>query len=175
MDASGTLIWHGHPLDGLDEILAKVVGGSYDVGTARAQAQKDARHEELSQLTMLWAQEYLVLAKYGRDKGGADKVGEKLLNCGFDDASFYSQLAWTVLSNAGLAYKNTDYALKVAEYANKLAGGKSADVLDTLAFAQFRRGQVENAIATQKKAIELCDNDELMAQLKERLAQYQQL
>jgi len=45
--------------------------------------------------------------------------------------------------------------------------------LDTLAFAQFRNGKVEEAVATQKRAIEICENDDLMVQLEQRLAQYQ--
>ena len=174
VDAAGTLLWHGSPLDeAMNDVLAKVVDGSYDVAAARAEAANASIQDELRELTMLWAQEYLVLAKYGRDKAGADKLGQKLLDCGYSDPVFYGQFAWTMLSSTGLAYKDTDYALKVATFANELAKGTSADVLDTLALAQFRSGQVEKAVATQKQAIQICDNEDLMAQLKDRLAMYE--
>ena len=60
VDRTGTLVWHGHPMDGLDEVVAKVSEGSYDIGDAKEKAKMDQAREELSELTMLWAQEYLV-------------------------------------------------------------------------------------------------------------------
>ena len=131
-----------------------------------------AIQEELGELTMLWAQEYLVLSRYGRDTEGADAIGQKILQSGYENGDFFSQFAWTLLSNQGLEYQDLDYMVKVAEFANKLSKGESADVLDTLAFAQFRAGNVEKAIETQERAITLCKNDDLMVQLKERLANY---
>lgn len=166
VDAAGTLVWHGHPMDGMDEVIAKVVEGKFDPSAVKVQ-------EELKELTMLWAQEYLVLAKYGRDTAGADKIGRKLLDCGYTNAEFYGQVAWTLLTDGGLSYKNLPYALEVATFANTLAEGKSANVLDTLAFAHFKSGDVSKALTLQKKAIELCDDEALMAQLKERLTEYE--
>lgn len=173
VDAAGTLLWHGHPMDGLDEVLAQAVDGSYDASAARELAAKDAMQAELGELTMLWAQEYLVRAKYGRDTASADKLGQQILESGYEDGVFYSQFAWTMLNSEGLKHRDLPYMLKVAEMANTLAKGESADILDTLALAQFRSGNAKEAIATQERAIALCTNDELMVQLKERLAQYQ--
>jgi len=172
VDAAGTLLWHGHPMAGLDEVLAKAVEGDLDANSAREQAATDALQKELGELTMIWAQEYLVLSKYGRDKAGADQIGKKILECGYLDGVFYSQFAWTMLNSEGLALRDLPYMLKVAELANALAKGESADILDTLALAQFRAGSAEQAVTTQERAIALCKNDELMVQLKERLAQY---
>mgnify|MGYP003639633810 CR=1 FL=1 len=173
VDQKGTLVWHGHPMDGLDDVVAKVVDGTYDVKAAIADSQKSQMQEELSELAMLWAQEYIVLARYGRDTDAADKIGKQLLECGLDDPTFYGQVAWTLLSNNTLTYKNNDFAMAVARRANELSEGKSADVLDTLAFGQFLTGDKEEAVKTQKLAISLCDNDELMEQLKQRLATYE--
>lgn len=168
VDAKGTLVWQGHPMDGLDEVLAKVVDGSFNPGEAKVR-------DELGELTMVWAQEYLILAKYGRDKEGADKVGRKLLDCGYDDAEFYGQVAWTLLTDDSLTYKNLPFALEVATFANTLSEGKSANVLDTLAFALFKSGEIQKALETQKKAIEICDNQDLLVQLKQRLADYEKI
>lgn len=168
VDAKGSLVWEGHPMDGLDEVLAKVVDGTFNPGETKVQ-------DELGELTMVWAQEYLILAKYGRDKEGADKVGRKLLDCGYSDAEFYGQVAWTLLSDDSLTYKNLPFALEVATFANTLAESKSANVLDTLAFAQFKSGDIQKAVETQKKAIEICDNQDLLAQLKQRLAEYEKI
>lgn len=173
VDRSGTLVWQGHPMAGLDEVVEQVVEGSFDLGDVRERAKMEKMREELSELTMLWAQEYIVLARYGRDTAAADAVAKKLLASGYDDPEFFGQVAWTLFSNESLAYKNDEFAMALAERANKLAEGKSADILDTLALGLFKAGKKDEAIATQKKAIAICDNDELMVQLKERLARYE--
>lgn len=173
VDRSGTLVWQGHPMAGLDEILAKVADGQYNADEARERAKKEAAQKELRELAMIWAQEYIVRARYGSDKAAADQVGKRLLECGLEDPGFYSQVAWTLLADEGLAYQDLPYMLRVAEFANTLAGGENADVLDTLARAQFRSGDRDTAIATQKKAVELCKTEDLLAQLKERLAEYE--
>lgn len=168
VDAAGVLLWQGHPMDGLDEVLAKATEGSFDPAEAR-------KREEMTELTRIWAEEYLTLAKYGRDTAAADQVGRKLLDCGFDDAEFYGLVAWTVLTDENITYKNLPFALEVANFANTLAEGKSANVLDTLAFAHFKSGDVSKALETQKRAIEICTNEELMGQLKQRLAEYEKI
>ncbi len=168
VDAAGTLVWHGHPMDGMDKVIDKLVEGKFNPQEAKVR-------EELAELSMVWAQEYLILAKYGRDKEGADKVGRKLLDSGYDDAEFYGQVAWTLLTDDSLTYKNLPFALEVATFANTLAEGKSANVLDTLAFAQFKSGDIPKALETQKKAIEICDNEDLLTQLKQRLAEYEKI
>ncbi|MCF6283792.1 MAG: redoxin domain-containing protein [Candidatus Hydrogenedentes bacterium] len=173
VDRSGTLVWHGHPMDGLDEVVAKVVDGTYDVSEARALAAKESMREEMSELTLLWAQEYVVLARYGRDTEEADRIGKKILASGYDDEVFFGQVAWTLLSNQNLAYKDSEFAMALARRANELAQGKSADVLDTLAFALFLAGDKEEAVKAQKQAIEICENEDLMEQLKQRLAKYE--
>ena len=173
VDRSGTLVWQGHPMAGLDEVVEKVVAGNYDLSDVRERAKMEKMREEMSELTMLWAQEYIVLARYGRNTAEADAVAKKLLESGYDDPVFFGQVAWTLFSNENLAYKNDAFAMALAERANELADGKSADILDTVALGLFKAGKKEEAVATQKKAIAICDNDELLAQLKERLARYE--
>ena len=155
-------------MDGMDKVIDQLVEGKFNPQEAKIR-------EELGELSMVWAQEYLILAKYGRDKEGADKVGRKLLDSGYDDAEFFGQVAWTLLTDDSLTYKNLPFALEVATFANTLADGKSANVLDTLAFAQFKSGDIPKAVETQKKAIEICDNEDLLAQLKQRLAEYEKI
>ncbi len=38
----GVVLWIGHPMDGLDETLGKVLGGKYDAGSARKAAKAEA-------------------------------------------------------------------------------------------------------------------------------------
>ncbi|HBS28347.1 MAG TPA: hypothetical protein DEB06_02600 [Phycisphaerales bacterium] len=42
IDRAGKLAWIGHPMSGLDEVLAKVVAGTFDVGAAKNEAKRRA-------------------------------------------------------------------------------------------------------------------------------------
>lgn len=43
------VIWHGHPMAGLDKTLEEVVSGKYDLKKAKAQLKAEALHEEFQQ------------------------------------------------------------------------------------------------------------------------------
>lgn len=45
VNQEGQVAWIGHPMAGLDEVLAKVVDGKYDMAAARAAAEKAAAEE----------------------------------------------------------------------------------------------------------------------------------
>ena len=45
VNQEGKIAWIGHPMDGLDEVLAKVVDGKFDVAAAQAAAEKKAKEE----------------------------------------------------------------------------------------------------------------------------------
>jgi thiol-disulfide isomerase/thioredoxin len=67
-----------------------------------------------------------------------------------------NQLAWTIVDDAtGLKTPDYDVALKIAELAVAASGGKDASILDTLGYAQFKAGKIDDAIATQTKAVAL--------------------
>jgi Flp pilus assembly protein TadD len=67
-------------------------------------------------------------------------------------------------------------AVKLAEKADRLCGGKRADVLDTLATAQAEAGHFSEAVATAKKAAELAakgKDKKFAGKLRQRLALYE--
>ena len=86
-------------------------------------------------------------------------------------------LAWEILD--GKNAKNPDYvlALDLARKASAGTGDKNWQVLDTLALAQFKKGDIDTAIATEKKAIEWMDKApgvpaEAKKELTDRLAEF---
>lgn len=67
-----------------------------------------------------------------------------------------NNIAWEIVDPFGkVKQKNADLALKAALKAVELGGGKNYLHLDTLARAYFVKGNVEKAIETQTKALEL--------------------
>jgi thiol-disulfide isomerase/thioredoxin len=89
-----------------------------------------------------------------------------------EDAGLQNMLAWNLAAQPGLEKRDTVLAEKIAERANKASGGKSPEVLDTLARTQFMNGKKEQAIATEQKALDLA-SPEQAAELRANLKSYQ--
>jgi thiol-disulfide isomerase/thioredoxin len=109
-------------------------------------------------------------------KTGADKLGElgqKLLDAKTKNAGTLNDWAWTILTDEKIKTRDLKLASKLAKAALEASEGKDANILDTYARALFDSGKVTEAIATQKKAIALAENDEARQPLEETLKGYQ--
>ncbi len=84
-----------------------------------------------------------------------------------------NNLAWELLRQEDVAIPDGHRALRLAARANEMTGNRVPGVLDTLALAQFRTGDVDAAIVTQKRAIVAIGNENprlraaLLAQLRQ--------
>jgi len=67
VDLEGRVVWHGHPMGGLEEALAEVVAGKFDL----AKAKKRASAEDLMQ-------EFYEAATEGTDEKKIEKLGKEL-------------------------------------------------------------------------------------------------
>ena len=98
-----------------------------------------------------------------------DEVGE--------DAEALNNLAWILVSpdrDDKPDAKLLKFALKVAMKADNLKKNQDPSIADTLAKAYFDNGQLDKAVATQERVIELIPGTELENDLgvKKRLRQY---
>jgi len=167
VDKTGAIVWHGHPMDGLEDVLDKVLAGTFDMKQQEVMA-------EMRELLPLWGQEYLVLSKYGRDTKEADAVGQKFLKHGALAPEMLNQLAWVILTQDGFKYRNLPFALEVSKAAYDATGGQDAAIVDTYARALFDNGKVREAVEMQKQAVELSkDSPDLLKDLQDTLERYQ--
>lgn len=88
-----------------------------------------------------------------------------------------NQLAWTiVMPNSMLKKPNYKIGLQIATMAATATKNNNADVLDTLALAQYRNGQKAAAVATQTKAVALAKKQgasaQNLAEMESRLRQF---
>lgn len=107
----------------------------------------------------------------------APEAAEKYLTTK-NDAMTINSMAWMMLDGEGASKGDPKVALKLAETASKLTDGQDGMILDTKALAQFKTGDIDGAIATQKKAIELVEKDNRLdedgrKEIKARLAEYE--
>lgn len=70
-----------------------------------------------------------------------------------DVVAAMNNTAYEILVSAG-AGRDVGRALRLATQANQLTQGRIPGILDTLALAQFESGSRDNAIATQRQALE---------------------
>jgi thiol-disulfide isomerase/thioredoxin len=67
VDKEGRIVWHGHPMDGLDKAVAEVLAGKLDLNQAK---QRDSARQKL--------EAFYAAAGEGRDEAKIEKLGREL-------------------------------------------------------------------------------------------------
>lgn len=117
--------------------------------------------------------EYYRTARAGGSQAKLDEIGQKLAAMDTKNAEALNNIAWTILTDEGIKTRDVKFALKIAEAANKAAGGKKANILDTYARALYDNGRKAEAVEMQKRAIELCTDADQKEELLAALKKYQ--
>lgn len=190
LDASGTVVWAGHPM-GLDQPLAQLVAGRLDLAKARQQAglrktlegQLKGQQPDLAgaqrTLAALFAIDpldrqavdlSLAIAKYTKDPAAQRRTLERLPLAEMD-AAMANGLAWDLAIDPELPRRHLDLALAFIGRALALEPANAA-YLDTRARIHYALGQIDEAIAVQRKALAAEPDDEGM---KATLAFYESL
>jgi len=157
----GNLAWHGHPMDGMDEVLKAVIAGEFD-SAAYAQ-KKEAEEKSQKRLEQLYKAYFTKVADDGE---AAKEAGQEFIKDA--NAQMLNAFAWRILTNVAEEVRDLDMARTAAAKGVKLTEGKEPGVLDTYALATYELGKkyVAEAVKVQKKAVELAQNN---AQMREGL------
>jgi thiol-disulfide isomerase/thioredoxin len=162
VNKDGVIAWQGHPLDGLEEAVEQMVAGTYDLEQVKFTGKF---HAELH--------DYLHMASDG-DSPLVRAAGRKLMADVAQRPDLLNDMAWEILTHDhDIKFRDRALALEAARKANEATAAKDPDILDTYALALFENGKVAEAVKTQRRAVELCRDDELLAALKERLAMFE--
>jgi hypothetical protein len=174
VDKEGKVVWIGHPMSGLDEVIEGIFAGTFSLEKAMKRQELEKRVREVFQsgdeaefakladeveamdltsrddLTMKF--HIQVMAKRMEK---AKATGEKVLEKIRESAEDLNQFAWAMLTDEPFKGSFSDLALKAAMEADKLSEGKDWQIVDTLALAKFETGAAEEAVELEKKAIKL--------------------
>ena len=118
------------------------------------------------------------LQKFGTMIGPADMpvegyaYGMQLAVHYANDIASLRTLARTTLNTPRVKVRDLDFAFAIARAADSLGGEKDARAAEILALAYFSRGDRENAIKLQERAITLQDNAKIKATYETQLAKY---
>lgn len=171
IDKKGAIVWVGHP-SGLDPVLDKVVADKYDLAAVKKVAAAKKKVQQYVQTIQevakaRKAEEKAALTKKARN------LGHQIVKDGAADAQFMNEFAWFLLTAEIIQTRDHELAMKAAEAAMAASEGKDASILDTYARALFDTGKKDEAIKQQKKAVEICKDERMLAELKKTLARYE--
>jgi len=102
----------------------------------------------------------------------ANKAAEEMIKASNDSALELNQLAWTLATSVSGPGPDLDLALTAAKRAEELTESKDASILDTVGRILFKKGNIEDAIVIQKKALEIVGAD-MKEQLEASLKEYE--
>ena len=191
----GRLAWKGSPLDpALDDVLAKVIAGTYDIKEAKLQAEVDRRINNvfmainMQQPAMAWRELVAILDMDPSSEAAFDLLrviaeqmsdpetfrawAEKYVVSHRDDVAAMVRLADALCSFDDVSYRAPGLALEAATAAVEKTGRKDASALSAYAQALYQLGQLDKAIVVQKDAVARADDAE--REFVERLLRYYQ-
>jgi len=188
VDKTGTIVWQGHPMDGLDEVVAKVLAGTFDVKKAVEEADRRRKKEaeiepirrkveaaaqardfdevlklcdELIKADPSNPQSYELKVRVLNHLNKTDEilpVRRAMAKAVSDDAEALSYLAWHLAADENLAARDLALAAQCALRAKELTKGKDATVLYALGTAYAGMGLWDKAIAAQTEAAKVADD-----------------
>lgn len=186
VDKTGTIVWIGHPMGDLDKVLGQVIAGTWDAKAAAEAARKQQEKEQAAQQLFEPVNKAVQAKNYKQAAMELDKImaanpemAESLQAPKYNfllmsdekaamdfartltdskDAMLLNNVAWSIVDDKSTV-KHPDYklAVKLAERGVAVSGSKDAYLLDTLAYAYYKAGNVAKAIATGKKAAALAE------------------
>ncbi len=162
VDKDGTIVWHGHPMAGLDTALEELVAGKYDLEAAK-RAERAGKQSE----------EYIAKARAGTDAAALKDLGEAVLKDGTPNPGMLNEISWAILTDARIKSRDLDLATRLAKAAYERTAGRDPGITDTYARALFNTGKKEDAVRLQKQAIATCKDEGMRKQLEAVLKEYE--
>ena len=136
----GKLLWHGHPMGELENVLEQITTGRYDTERKR---KADAAGNQMRQ--------YLILARRGDVRAGL--VGRRLLSLRADDVPLLCDLAFQVMTDPQIAKRDISLAGQALDQAEKLAPTNATRVATARAIWLFETGNQEDGLARARQAL----------------------
>ncbi|MCZ7644242.1 MAG: TlpA family protein disulfide reductase [Planctomycetota bacterium] len=161
VDRKGKVVWHGHPLDGLEEALGKILDGSYDLDAAK-------KLDDTRRLIP----EYFEAAQAEDGAERAARLGQKIFDGLAGDPKLLSRFAYAILFNQKTARPDKDLAMKAAQTAYEKTGGKMLATQLAYARALFAIGKFDEAVRVQEEAVATAPAGRPREQMQQILEDY---
>jgi tetratricopeptide (TPR) repeat protein len=140
--------------DRKEAVAAAVSGQDFDKALAVLEeiiGDKEVSDDEKFEATF---GQFRILVEGKHDGAKACPLAKKLSEAKKDNADVLNELAWTIIVAEDLKNRDLDLALTIAKQAAEVTKYERGDVLDTLARAHYAKGDLDQAIDFQTKAVE---------------------
>ena len=97
IDGDGHILWSGHPMQGLDTVLAQVTDGSFDSEAAQAFAREQRAQVEQERILALRIEEYLIRAESDANSEEAQALAEWIQEQAAEHPQACANAAWAML------------------------------------------------------------------------------
>ena len=161
VNTNGTVVWHDFPDEYLDRALEKLTSGTFDF-------EQERKRETGNRLV----KQYVAMVKKANAAAAAAPVGDKILSDYSPHWWIPYDLAKAILTDPAVRSRDLDLALRATTKAVEMTQQHSSSALAMHARALYANGKKPEAVAMQKKALELCDDPEDRPELEKFLALY---
>ncbi|MFH1748412.1 MAG: redoxin family protein [Planctomycetota bacterium] len=174
VDQQGRLVWEGHPMFGMEEVLEAVLKGNQDIAalTKISKAAEEAYMKRFVERREL-LEKYFALVSKSRNAEGAEELGRQVFTVIKDEPAMLNEFAWMILTKEDVLTRDLDLAMQAATAAVKASDSQDPSILDTYARALWDTGKKKEAIQAQKEAISITDNERMKEQLVQVLKKYE--
>ena len=166
VDQKDRIVWVGHPKNGLDDVIDRLVNGTFLLEEEIAKEQAQIRLQQLSV-------EYWERLVEGRKGAETRNIGDELLSLVKDNAEVSCNIAWAVLTDDAVKFRDLDFARAAAKAAYDLTEGNHPQIIDTYALSLFESGKIDEAIKLQKKALSLARDQQEKVQFQKSLDRFE--
>jgi thiol-disulfide isomerase/thioredoxin len=149
-------------LSKLEKPLLEVAPKNFDPAEFRAGVQVQG----------IW-RDYMLAVVAGGDEAKIVETKKRLEAVKVKSPVVLNEIAWSLLTDERIKERDLKLALKFAQAASDACEGREPAVLDTLARALFANGKLQEAVAQQKKAVELATDKEIRDGLTQTLKEYE--
>ncbi|GJM18873.1 MAG: hypothetical protein DHS20C14_10860 [Phycisphaeraceae bacterium] len=167
VDGRGKVAWMGHPMQ-MDEPLGKIVKNEHDYAADAKTLQEQSYLSQVYRAFVMGVQsDDEHEAARGYEIG--DAMARELAS---QDAGLLNSLAWTAVDDKRITHRDLDFAYRIANMAGEASEWNDPMILDTVAVAAYKVGEVARAIELEEKAISLADDDGLRESLEKQLEEF---
>jgi thiol-disulfide isomerase/thioredoxin len=157
----------------LEKEIEATAPKDFDLAKFKENLNQAAEKVKAAEKAKTLMDDYLSAVGEGGNPQKAAELAKKLDTVDTDNPQFLNEVAWTILTDDAVKTRDIKLALKLAKRAVDATDAKEGAILDTYARALFDDGQVTEAIAQQKKAVDLVDDDNTKSELKATLEKYE--
>ncbi len=175
VDKKGNIVWEGHPMFGLEEVIQKILTEEYDVKTLKKIGDEVAE-KEMAKLKKKYdlVVKYLELVSESDDAEAARALAKELYASIRDDSEMLNEVAWKVLTDENVKTRDLKFARMAAKQANDLTEGENAAILDTYARALWDSDKKQEAIKVQQRAVKFAAEGPMRDDVEKTLKKYEE-